>query len=217
VQIEVWSDVVCPWCAIGRARLQQALATFAHRDAVAVRWRSFELDPAAPAVEQGTYVDRLAGKYGVSEEQAQAMIDRVTTLAEGEGLTFRLDLAQPGNTFDAHRVLHLAADRDLQDAVNERLVTGYFSEGAAIGDPATLTGLATRAGLDESEVASVLDGDTYADAVRADERQAQAFGISGVPFFVIDRRYGIGGAQPTAVFEQALTQIWSDNAPPIQR
>jgi predicted DsbA family dithiol-disulfide isomerase len=210
VQIEVWSDVVCPWCAIGRARLQRALATFAHRGAVAVRWRSFELDPSAPPAVHGAYVDRLARKYGTSKDQAQAMIDRVTAQGAAEGLTFRFDLAQPGNTFDAHRLLHLAADRGVQDAVKGRLMTGYLSDGAAIGDPGTLARLAAVAGLDASEVTSVLGSDAYADAVRADERQARAFAISGVPFFVIDRRYGIAGAQPTGVLQQVLTQAWSE-------
>ena len=208
MQIEVWSDVVCPWCAIGRERLRQALAMFAHRDAVAVRWRSFELDPSAPPTVPGAYVDRMASKYGTSREQAQAMVDRMTAQGAVEGLDFRFDRAQPGNTFDAHRLLHLAADHGLQDAVKGRLLTGYLSEAAAIGDPATLADLATSAGLDASEVASVLSGDAYADAVRADERQAQAFGISGVPFFVIDRRYGVAGAQPVRVLHDALTQAW---------
>ncbi|HSK97520.1 MAG TPA: DsbA family oxidoreductase [Euzebyales bacterium] len=206
MQVEIWSDVVCPWCAIGRARFARALDMFAQRDAVTVRWRSFELDPAAPRSVAGSYVDRLAGKYRVSRARAQAMIDRMTAQAAAEGLTFRFDQVRPGNTFDAHRLLHLAADRQVQRDMVACLMTAYLSQGAAIGDPATLVELATGVGLDASEVAAVLDGDAYADAVHADEEQAAAFGIGGVPFFVLDRRFGVSGAQPVTVLHAALVQ-----------
>jgi predicted DsbA family dithiol-disulfide isomerase len=206
VQVEIWSDVVCPWCAIGRARFARALGMFVHRDAVAVRWRSFELDPTAPRSVTGSYAVRLADKYRIGRERAQAMIDRTTAQAAAEGLTLRFDLARPGNTFDAHRLLHLAGDRDVQHVMVERLMTAYLSEGAAIGETATLVDLAAEVGLDTSEVDTILHGDGYAHAVRADEDLAAAFGISGVPFFVIDRRFGVSGAQPASVLHDALVQ-----------
>ena len=204
--VEIWSDVVCPWCAIGKARFEAALAAFPGAGQVQVRYRSFELDPQAPRRVEGSYVERLAGKYGTTVEQAESMVERMTAQARQEGLEFRFDRAQPGNTFDAHRLLHLAADRGLQRRLKGRLFSAYLSEGVAIGDPAVLQQLAVDVGLDEVEVKEVLAGDAYADAVRADERQAMAYGISGVPFFVLDRRLGVSGAQPASMLQRALEQ-----------
>jgi len=149
----------------------------------------------------------------MSRAQAQSAHDRVTQLAAVDGLAFNLDEAQHGNTFDAHRLIHLAAANGRQDAVKERFLRGYFTEAEAISDHETLTRLAVDAGLDEDDVRSVLSGDDYADAVRADEVQARAYGITGVPFFVIDDRYGISGAQPTELFVEALAKAWSDTHP----
>lgn len=216
MQVEIWSDVVCPWCAVGRARFQQALATFDHADAVEVRWRSFELDPQAPAERQGSQRDHLAHKYGRSPDEAQAMLDQMTATAAEVGLEFRFDRARAGNTFDAHRLLHLAHDRGgspLQDTVKDALLTGYLRDGEPIGDPQALARLATSAGLDADEVAEVLAGDRYAAEVRADEDQAHEFGISGVPFFVIDRRYAVSGAQPAEALHGALTEAWRQQRP----
>lgn len=210
VLIEIWSDVVCPWCAIGKVRFERALAGLPDATGVEVRYRSFELDPTTPREVEGDYVDRLAAKYRTSRAQAQAMIDRMTAQAAAEGLTFDFAAARPGNTFDAHRLLHLAADRGAQYALKGRLLTGYLSEGAAIGTHPALRRLATATGLDGDEVDAVLGGDAYADAVRADERQAQAYGITGVPFFVIARRYGVSGAQPAEVLRQAMEHARRD-------
>ncbi|MBW3603730.1 MAG: DsbA family oxidoreductase, partial [Actinobacteria bacterium] len=161
---------------------------------------------------EGPYVDRLASKYGTTTAQAQAMIDRMTAQAAAEGLAFDFDAAQPGNTFDAHRLLQLAADRGVQREVKTRFLAGYLSEGAAIGTADALRALATDGGLDAAAVDAVLAGDRYADAVRADERQARAYGISGVPFFVFDRRIGVSGAQPPELLHQALAQTWQTTA-----
>ena len=210
MQVEIWSDVVCPWCAVGRAHFRQALAQFPHAAQVQVRWRSFELDPDAPRSSDGPYVQRLAAKYGTSVQGAQAMIDQMTARAAAVGLDVRFDRACPGNTFDAHRLLHLAADRGMQDTVKAAFFTGYLTEGEAIGEPGTLQRLATGAGLDEVEVKNVLAGDAYAGAVRADERQATAHGITGVPFFVLDGRLGVSGAQPPEVLRRALDQAFED-------
>jgi predicted DsbA family dithiol-disulfide isomerase len=210
LNIEIWSDVVCPWCYVGKRRFESALKSFEHQADVEIRWRSFELDPSAPARREGDPVQRLADKYGMSRAEAQAANDRLTTLARAEGLEYHLDRVRSGNTFDAHRLLHLAADHGQQDAVKERFMRGYFTEGAGIGEHETLLQLAVDAGLEEAEVQQVLASDRYADAVRADEQQAAAYGISGVPFFVIDGRYGVSGAQPAEVLLSAVRQAWDD-------
>ena len=215
LKVEIWSDVVCPWCYVGKRRFEEALARFEHRDEVELVWRSFELDPSAPpsATEQGTYVQRLASKYGRSVIEAQAMIDNMTETARKEGLDFRFDLARPGNTFDAHRLLHLALEHGRQDELKERFDRATFTEGSPVSDHSALRALAAQVGLPDTDVAAVLTSDLYADAVRADEAQARAYGISGVPFFVIDGRYGISGAQPADAVLQALDTAWSERAP----
>ena len=204
MKVEIWSDIACPWCAIGRRRFEAALADFDGRDEVSVRWRSFELDPRAPRVREGSLTDTLVGKYGVSRERADGMQRSITETAAVDGLEFRFDLARGGNTFDAHRLLHLAADRGLQPAVQDRLFTAYFREGEPIGDPEALRRVMAGTGLDDDEVRTVLDGDAYGDAVRADQELARRLGITAVPFFVLDDRYGVSGAQPVAVFKEAL-------------
>jgi predicted DsbA family dithiol-disulfide isomerase len=213
LKVEIWSDVVCPWCYIGKRRFESALARFEHRDELEVVWRSFELDPDAPRLREGDYADRLARKYGTTREQAVQMHERITATAAQEGLTFRFDQARAGNTFDAHRLLHLAARLGVQDQAKERLMRAYFSEGEPIGDPETLVRLVAEAGVPADEARSVLNGDAYAADVRADEREAAELGISGVPFFVLDRRYGVSGAQPAELLLQALEQAWREAHP----
>ena len=213
MKVEIWSDVVCPWCYVGKRRFEAALARFDHRDQIEVVWRAFELDPAAPRSRDGDYVGRLAGKYRVSVAEAQAMIDRMVAAGAADGLDLRFDRARPGNTFDAHRLLHLALDRGVQDTLKERLLAATFTEGAAIGDVDVLAGLAVAAGLDADEVRVVLDGDAYTADVRADERRAAALGISAVPFFVVDGKYGVPGAQPPDVLLAVLEQAWDEARP----
>ncbi len=215
MKIDIWSDVVCPFCYIGKRRLEAALAEFPHRDDVEVAWHSFELDPTAEAAPAGSLPDRLAKKYGMSREQAVASQENLSANAATVGLDFQWGKAQPGNTFDAHRLIHLAGASGLADAAKERLLRAYFTEGRPIGDRATLVELATEVGLDPAVVRQVLESQDYAEAVRADEEQARAYGINGVPFFVLDGRYGISGAQPTEVFTEALTQAWTE-AHPLQ-
>lgn len=215
MQVEIWSDVVCPWCAIGKRRFEAALARFEHRDEVTVRWRSFELDPTAPREREGTLVEHLAAKYGTAPAQAQEMITRMTGTAAEAGWEFHLEHARGGNTVDAHRLIHLAAERGVQDAVKERLLRAYLTEGERIGDPATLARVVAEAGLDEAEAAEVLASDRYLDAVRADEAQARAYGITGVPFFVVDAAYGVSGAQPADALLDVLRTAWTA-AHPLQ-
>ncbi|HWH27425.1 MAG TPA: DsbA family oxidoreductase [Mycobacteriales bacterium] len=206
MKVEIWSDVVCPWCYIGKRRFEAALERFAHRDEVELVWRSFELDPHAPPSPEhaGDYAERLARKYGGGLPHAQQMIDTMTATAAAEGLDFRFDLARPGNTFDAHRLLHLALERGVQDAVKERLDRATFTEGLRVSEHESLVAVVAEAGLDAQEARAVLASDRYTDAVRADEAQAAAYGISGVPFFVVDGRYGVSGAQPAELLQQVL-------------
>ena len=213
MNVEVWSDVGCPWCYIGKRRFEKALAQFPHRDAVQVRYRSFELTPSAPDVYPGTLNEMLAAKMGVSLQQAARMNDRVSGIAAEEGLEYRLDVARPGSTVKAHRLLHLALEKGVQERVKERLMRAYFTEGQPIGDTETLVRLAADAGLGVDEARAALTGDAYVEDVRADEELAAELGITGVPFFVIDERYEVSGAQPTEVFLHALRTAWNASHP----
>ena len=204
MHVEIWSDIACPWCYVGKRRFESALAAFEHRDEVTVTWRSFELDPAAPRERPVDGATHLAEKYGTSREQALAMQQRMTDVAAEEGLEFRFDRARGGNTFDAHRLLHLAAAHGAQDATKERLMRAYLTEGEAIGDPETLKRLGIEAGLPADEVRELLAGDGFAAEVREDERAAAQFGIHAVPFFVVDRAMGASGAQPPEVLLELL-------------
>jgi predicted DsbA family dithiol-disulfide isomerase len=215
--VEVWSDVVCPWCYIGKRRLEAALASFEHRDGVQVVWRSFELDPTTPrSGEPGGGQDVatfLGERYGGGREAGLAMNQRVADIAAGDGLEYHLDRAVRSNTVDAHRLLHLALEQggpELQDRLKEQLMAAYFTQGQAVDDHATLRRIAADAGLDPEQVEAVLGSDRFADDVRADVEQARAFGANGVPFTVVDRRYGLSGAQPVELFEQALRRAWDE-------
>ena len=206
--VEIWSDVVCPWCYLGKRRFEKALARFEHRDDVEVVWRSFELDPNAGPSSDVPAAERLAAKYGMSVEDAAASHERLTGLAAEEGLEYHLDRTRGGNTFDAHRLIQLGKARGIQDAVKERLMRGYFTENVAADDRETLVRLATEAGLDADEARAVLASGEYADAVREDEELARRIGINGVPFFVLGRRYGVSGAQTPDVLLEALDKSW---------
>ncbi len=208
MKVEIWSDIACPWCSIGKRRFERALEGFPHP--VEVEWKAFELDPHAVGAKEGGYAERLATKYGRSVPQAQQMLDDMTAAAAVEGLDFHFERAQAGSTFDAHRLLALAHERGLQDALKERLLLAYFTEGVAVHDHDSLVRVASEVGLDPADVRQVLTDGTYADRVRADEAEAQALGISGVPFFVLDRRYGVSGAQPPEVLLAALQQAWDE-------
>jgi predicted DsbA family dithiol-disulfide isomerase len=213
MKVEIWSDVVCPWCYIGKRRLEEALSQFAHKDDVEVVWRSYQLDPVTPTKPGQSVTDALASKYGVSRAQAQAMNDRVTAVAAEVGLEYHMENAKHSNTFDAHRIIHLGKERGIQDAVKERLMKAYFVEGEAVGDADTLVRLASEAGLDADEAREVLASGKYADDVRADEKRARMFGISGVPFFAVDEKFGISGAQPAEVFAETLEAAWAEDHP----
>lgn len=213
MRVEIWSDVVCPWCYIGKRRLESALERFERRDEVEVMWRAFELDPNAPEERQGAYLDRLAAKYGVSRAEAEAMVERVTRAGDEAGVEFRFDRARPGNTFDAHRLVHLGLEHGLQDEVEERLMAATFTEGRPIGRPSTLLEVAAEVGLDSDEAEELVSGDRFADDVRADESLARALGIRAVPYFVIDRTFGLPGAQQPDVILDALRRARAESGP----
>jgi predicted DsbA family dithiol-disulfide isomerase len=216
LHVDIWSDIACPWCYVGKRHLEQALHGFPHRDDVEIVWRAFELDPAAPRIRDASqsYAERLAKKYGMQTPQAQVMIDRMVDTAAKDGLDLRFDHIRPGNTFDAHRLLHLAHERGKQDALKERLLRAYLTEGQPIGDRDVLASAAREVGLDEQEARDVLDSDRYTAGVRRDEAIARELGITGVPFFVIAGRLGISGAQPADVLLGALQRAWSEVARP---
>jgi predicted DsbA family dithiol-disulfide isomerase len=212
LSVDIWSDVVCPWCYVGKRRFERALELFEHRAEVEVVWHAFELDPRAPRETDRSvsYAERLARKYGSSVEEAESRIARLSEVAQGDGLSFHFDKARPGNTFDAHRVIHLGLEKGQQDTVQERLLRAYMTEGEAIGDRDVLLRLAAEVGFDRAEVLDVLEGDRFANEVRADEQLARELGIQGVPFFVIARRYGVSGAQPAELLLGALDQAWKE-------
>jgi predicted DsbA family dithiol-disulfide isomerase len=206
MRVDIWSDVVCPWCYVGKARFEKALSSHPRRDEVEVVYHSFELGPDyPPGRHDETNLQMLNRKYGMTPEQARQADGQVAALARAEGLGF--DSERPiGNTFDLHRVIHLGrakgVQRELLGAVNE----AYFAQARQVFDPAVITEVAAGAGLDPAAVTEVLDGDGFADEVRQDEVQARELGISGVPFFVFDMALGVSGAQPTELFTRALDQ-----------
>jgi len=211
MRVEIWSDIACPWCYVGKRRFEAALKQFEHAGDVDVVWRSFELDPSAPSSRAEPQEEVLAKKYGIPVERARAMNVRLTGEAQKEGLDFRFDRLRMGNTFDAHRLVHLAAESGKGDAMKERLMRAYFTEGDAIADPETLQRLGTEVGLDAHRVREVIASDAYAADVRGDEDRARAFGITGVPFFAIDERYGVSGAQTPDVLLEALRQAYAES------
>lgn len=216
--VEIWSDVVCPWCFIGKRRFERALAGFEGRDDVEVVYRSFELDPTAPAVGVESIREALGRKYGRTPEQVSQMMGQVSELAAAEGLAFDYEHVLQTKTIDAHRLLHLALESgglDLKGRLKDALLSAYFEAGRSMGDHEVLAEVATSVGLDASQVADVLDSDRYADRVQTDLDQARAFGISGVPFYVFDRRLAVSGAQPTEVFAQALAQAAAATEPKL--
>lgn len=210
MHIEIWSDVVCPWCYLGKRRLEHALEEFEDHDGVTIAWRSFELDPTAPREFDGDPLERLMAKYGMTREQAEEGHARLTRLAAAEGLEYHLDRALPANTFDAHRLTRLAAEHGLESEAVERLFRAHFTDGLPIGRPETLVTLFTEIGVPEAEVRAILEGDRFADEVREEEALAARFGAQGVPFYVIDRRYALSGAQPREVFAAALREAWDN-------
>lgn len=213
MKIEVWSDFACPFCYIGKRRFEGALEHFEHKDEVEVVFRSFELDPNAPRKTEENMHSILASKYGMSYEKAKGMNDNLTEQAKAVGLDYYFDTMQPTNTFDAHRLTHWAGEFGKRYEMTERLFKAYFTESELLGDHAVLARLAGEIGLDEKAAAKMLESDAYKEDVHEDEGQSSRLGISGVPFFVVNQKYGISGAQPEEVFVNALDKIWKEEHP----
>lgn len=213
MHVEIWSDIACPWCYVGKRRFEAALPAYEHRDEVRVTWRSFELDPSAPSEREHDGATHLAEKYGTTRDEAVAMQQRMTDAAAGDGLEFRFDIARGGNTFDAHRLLHLGAAHGAQDALKERLMRAYLTEGELISDHAVLARLGVETGLPEDEVRDTLATDRFAAEVREDESTAHRIGIQAVPFFVVDRAVGASGAHPPDALLELLRQARAANPP----
>ncbi|TDC31871.1 DsbA family oxidoreductase [Micromonospora sp. 15K316] len=215
MHVEIWSDISCPWCFIGKARFEKALSAFPHRDHVEVSHRSFELDPQL-AHTRSTTSAAHAKKYGLTPAQARAAEENLAGIAREEGLDYLVDFRDHGNTFDLHRLLHLAAARGLHRELLTLFYKGNFAAERSIYDSDHQVEIAVRAGLDEAEVRAVqADRRAYADEVRRDERDAAQLGITSVPFFVIDRKYGLSGAQPAAAFAEVLRRAWTDRQPKL--
>ncbi|HWF55903.1 MAG TPA: DsbA family oxidoreductase [Solirubrobacteraceae bacterium] len=213
MDIEIWSDIACPWCFIGKRRLESALAQFEHRDKVNIIWRSFELDPSAPPERTGDRAERLARKYGMTVEQARAAEQQLVATAAAEGLGFRFDIARSGSTVDGHRLVHLAQRHGLGDAMKERLLRAYFEQGELIADHDALARLAGEVGLPADEVRAMLAGEDLIDEVRDDEQLAGELGIQAVPTFIIDRAVGVSGAQDPAMLLELLRRGWERQVP----
>jgi len=211
VRVDIWSDVICPWCYVGKRRLEQALDGFAHAGDVEVHWHSFELDPTAPPGDARSTTEIIAKKYGMTEHQAEQSQARLTELAAAEGIEFHLDRTRRANTFAAHRLLHFAETRGRQDELKEAMLAAYFTEGRWLADHDVLVGLCTAVGLVGDEARAVLSSDLFSDDVRADEQVAAQLGATGVPFFVIDRRYAVSGAQDATVFAEILQRAWEES------
>lgn len=218
VQVEIWTDINCPFCYLGKRRFEEALEAFPHRDGVEVVHRSFELDPTLDKGHSDAVVPHIAEKYGISEAQAAANERGIGAQAEAMGLKYQTEGRDFGSSFDMHRLLHFALEKGRQDALLDALYAANFADARPLfGDTERLVEVAAAAGFDETEVRAVLDNpDAYADAVRADEAEAARLGARGVPFFVIDRKYGVSGAQPSDVFTQALERAWSDHEPELE-
>ena len=215
--VEIWSDVVCPWCYIGKRRFEAALKNFEHRDEVEVRWRSFELDPNAPFRRPGRMVEHLSRKYGMTVEHAEERLESMNRLAAAEGLSYDLARTQAGNTFDAHRLVHFGYEKDSDTgaAVKEALLKAYFVDLEPISEPDVLRSVAKSVGLDPDDLTRVLESNRFAEEVRADEMAAAELGCTGVPFFVFDRAFAVPGAQDADTILAIMRRAW-DRSHPIQ-
>lgn len=211
VKVDVWSDIACPWCFIGKRRFEQAVARF--EGEVEVEYHSFELSPDTPVGYAGSTTEFLARHKGMAPAQVEQMLAQVTGIAADEGLRYDFDEVKHTNTVLAHQALHHAKAHGRQAALKERLLSAYFEQGRDLGQVDVLVGLGTDVGLDGQVLRRDLEQGTYVDAVRADEAQAASYGINGVPFYVLDGRYGVSGAQSPDVFLSALQQVEADRSP----
>ncbi|MDO5712447.1 MAG: DsbA family oxidoreductase [Micrococcales bacterium] len=213
LKVDIWSDIACPWCYIGKRKFERAVEEFsADGREVEVEYHSFELAPDTPVDFEGSEVDFLVAHKGMAADQVEQMLSQVSSIASSVGLDYDFDAMQHTNTVRAHQVLHLAKSKGLQVELKERLLKAYFEQGRHVGRAEDLADLAADVGLDRDEVLRALESEEFLPDVRADIAQARTYGISGVPFFVLDRTFGVSGAQESATFVQALTQAWDEQA-----
>ena len=208
--VDIWSDIACPWCFIGKRRFEKALDTLPFKDQVDVVWHSYQLDPSLPEHYDGTEAEYLSQMKGMPAGQVAQMLAHVAEQAAGEGLDYDFDALRPANSFTAHRLLHLAKEHGKAGELKEALLSAHFEKGLDTNAHQVLRSLGEEAGLPAADVVRVLESDDYADGVKADFAQARALGVTGVPFFVLDMKYGVSGAQPSELFAQALTQAWDE-------
>ena len=213
MKVEIWSDVVCPFCYVGKRKFENALAQFAHRDQVEVVWHSFELTPDFEPIPGQSIHESLAAKKGVSVAEGKAMSGHMAQVAKEVGLEFNFERTIPANTFKAHQLIHFAAAHGIQDQAKERLFYAYYTEGQNIGDVETLVKLAAEIGLNSEEARQALITGTYAEAVRLDEYHAQQINVRGVPFYVFEDKYAVSGAQPSELFAEVLEKVWEEFKP----
>ena len=210
LKIQIWSDIMCPYCYIGKRRIEGALEQFEHKDAVEIEWKSFQLDSSFVASDDDDMVEHLAAKYQKDKQWAQEMMDSMTQNAKNSGLDFHFEKAVMANSFNAHRLLHLAKKHNQSDELEELLFKAYLSEGKNINNLLTLSKLGLEAGLDITEIEAVLQSDAYAEEVKADILKAQSIGVQGVPFFVFDNKYAVSGAQHVETFVKTLEKVWEE-------
>lgn len=210
MKIEIWSDVMCPFCYIGKRNFETALEQFDNKDKIDVEWKSFQLDPSIPEVANESQHDYLVKHKGMSSQQVSSMLQNITQSAKGAGLEYHMDKAVMVNSFKAHRLIQLAKARGLDNGAEELLFKAFFTDGKNIADDDTLVELGKEAGLNEKEIRSALTDDKYADLARKDMDEARAIGVNGVPFFVFDRKYAVSGAQPPQAFTQALEKSYAE-------
>jgi predicted DsbA family dithiol-disulfide isomerase len=212
MKIEIWSDVVCPFCYIGKRKLEKALEKFQFKHKVEIEWKSFQLNPDQQTKPGVSTLEDLSKSKGWSMEQTKQITSQVVQMAKAEGLTFDFDKAVVANTKNAHQLIHLAKEFEIQDAMKERLLKAYFSDGLNVDDPETLIQLGMEVGVPEKKIKHMLETNTYLEAVDQDIYEARLIGVRGVPFFVLDRKFGISGAQPDEVFDQTLEKAWTEFA-----
>lgn len=215
MKVEIWSDIVCPFCYIGKRKFEKALEEFNAKDRVEIIWRSFQLDPDMEYVPEQSVHEYLGRRKGGTTADGKRMNDSMAGMAKEVGLDYDFDNAIINNTLDAHRLLHFAKERNVQNEMKERLFKAYYTEGKNIGDKETLAQLAEEVGLAANEVKTVLSGDAFVDAVRQDQYEAQQVGVRGVPFFVFNDKYAVSGAQPSEVFAQVLEKVWEEEKPAL--
>jgi protein disulfide-isomerase len=212
LKVQIWSDVMCPYCYIGKRRIEHALANFEHKENVEIEWKSFQLDSNFKASKDDNIIDHLAKKYGKDVGWAKEMTQNMTQNAKNSGLDFHFEKAILANSHNAHRLLHLAKKYNLGDALKEQLLKAYLTDGKNVDDLETLNFLGQQVGLEKSEVEEVLQSDAYSEEVKMDIVTAQQIGVQGVPFFVFDNKYAISGAQPEEVFLQTLNKVWEEGS-----